>query len=102
MTKNVLAVCQSCAEHNGGEFKNLRNTPPLFLGQCGCCKDIKACTHIQYWKNIGTQTEMVDPLAEEKAEKAAKAIADAEKAAKKAAEKPAAPAKAAPKASVLG
>jgi hypothetical protein len=59
MTKNVLAVCQSCAEHNGGEFKNLRNTPPLFLGQCGCCKKIKACTHIQYWKNIGTQTEMV-------------------------------------------
>ena len=59
MTKNVLAVCQSCAEHNGGEFKNLRNTLPLFLGQCGCCKKIKACTHIGYWKNIGTDTEMV-------------------------------------------
>ena len=59
MTKNVLAVCQSCAEHNGGEFKNLRNTPPLFLGQCGCCKKIKACTHINYWKNIGSDTDMV-------------------------------------------
>ena len=58
MTKNVLAVCQSCAEHNGGEFKNLRNTPQLFLGLCGCCKKIKPCTHINYWKNIGTDTEM--------------------------------------------
>lgn len=37
----------------------MRNTPPLFLGQCGCCKKIKACTHINYWKNIGADTEMV-------------------------------------------
>ena len=59
MTKNVLVVCQSCAEHNGGEFKNMRNTPPLFLAQCGCCKKIKACTHINYWANISPNTEMV-------------------------------------------
>jgi hypothetical protein len=75
MTKNVLAVCQSCAEHNGGEFKNMRNTPPLFLGQCGCCKEVKACTHINYWKNIGTDFDMTAPKEAEEPKVAPKAAA---------------------------
>ena len=52
MTTNVLQICQSCAENNGGQWKNPRNTAPLFLGTCGVCKEIKPLTHIQFWKGI--------------------------------------------------
>lgn len=52
MTGKVLAICQSCAEHNKGEWKNPRATAPIFLGVCDCCKKVKPCTHIQYWKGI--------------------------------------------------
>ena len=61
MTKNVLAVCQSCAEHNKGEWKNPRNTASVFLGVCGCCKKIKLCTQSNYWKNLGPDVDMVAP-----------------------------------------
>lgn len=52
MNGKVLAICQSCAEHNKGEWKNPRATAPIFLGVCDCCKAVKPCTHIQYWKGI--------------------------------------------------
>jgi len=61
MTKNVLAVCQSCAEHNNGEWRNPRNTASVFLGICGCCKKVKLCTHSNYWRNLGPDVEMVAP-----------------------------------------
>jgi len=44
----------------------MRNTPPLFLAQCGCCKKIKACTHIGFWSNIAPHSDLVsceEPLA---------------------------------------
>lgn len=52
MTKNVLQICPSCAENNSAEWKNPRNTAPLFLAVCGVCKTITPCTHIQFWKGI--------------------------------------------------
>jgi len=57
MTMNVLQICQSCAENNGGQWKNPRNTAPLFLGTCGACKKIKPLTHIQFWKDIKSDQE---------------------------------------------
>lgn len=61
MNGKVLAICQSCAEHNKGEWKNPRATAPIFLGVCDCCKGVKACTHIQYWKGIKPEGEFEKP-----------------------------------------
>jgi len=52
MTKNVLQICPSCAENNQAQWKNLRNTAPLFLASCGVCTKITPCTHINFWKGI--------------------------------------------------
>lgn len=52
MTANVLQICPSCAENNSAEWKNPRNTAPLFLATCGVCKTVTPCTHIQFWKGI--------------------------------------------------
>lgn len=61
MTKNVLQICPSCAENNGAQWKNPRNTAPLFLGVCGCCKEVKPCTHIQFWQGIKSDSELLSP-----------------------------------------
>ncbi len=61
MNGKVLAICQSCAEHNKGEWKNPRATAPIFLGVCDCCKVVKPCTHIQYWKGIKPEDEFENP-----------------------------------------
>lgn len=62
MTTNVLQICQSCAENNGGQWKNPRNTAPLFLATCGVCKEIRPLTHIQFWKGIKGDQEFKLPF----------------------------------------
>lgn len=69
MTTNVLQICQSCAENNGGQWKNPRNTAPLFLGTCGVCKGIKPLTHIQFWKNIRSDQKFKLPTGKKVAPK---------------------------------
>jgi len=64
MTTNVLQICQSCAENNGGQWKNPRNTAPLFLATCGVCKEIRPLTHIQFWKGIKGDQEFKLPTKE--------------------------------------
>ena len=61
MTNNVLQICPSCAANNQGEWKNPRNTAPLFLGVCGVCKEITPCTHVQFWKNIRSDQTFKTP-----------------------------------------
>lgn len=61
MTNNILQICPSCAESNGATWKNPRNTAPLFLAVCGCCKEVKPCTHIQFWQGIKKDSELVAP-----------------------------------------
>lgn len=105
MTGKVLAICQSCAEHNKAEWKNPHATPPLFLGICGCCKKIKPCVHIQYWKGIKPDGKFEVPT-DEAAEKTEELENEAANNASSDESKPSAPAPKAPaaknKASVLG
>ena len=61
MTKNVLQICPSCAESNGAKWKNPRNTAPVYLGVCGCCKKVKPLTHIQFWQNIKSTSDLLPP-----------------------------------------
>lgn len=61
MTNSVLQICPSCAENNGATWKNPRNTAPMFLGVCGCCKEIVPCTHIQFWQGIKSDSDLKTP-----------------------------------------
>lgn len=61
MTNSVLQICPSCAENNGATWKNPRNTAPMFLGVCGCCKEIVPCTHIQFWQGIKSDSQLKTP-----------------------------------------
>lgn len=95
MTGKVLAICQSCAEHNKAEWKNPHATPPLFLGICGCCKKIKPCVHIQYWKGIKPEGPLEAPIANA-AKEAEESKTEAANDAQPAQSTPAAPAPKAP------
>lgn len=72
MTNSVLQICPSCAENNGATWKNPRNTAPMFLGVCGCCKEIVPCTHIQFWQGIKSDSQLKTPDDLKKDEKNAK------------------------------
>lgn len=61
MTKNVLQICQSCAENNDASWKNPRNTAPIYLGVCGCCKEVKPCVHIGFWLGIKSNSDLKSP-----------------------------------------
>lgn len=61
MTKSVLQICPSCAVNNGATWKNPRNTAPLFLTVCGCCGEVKPCTHIQFWQGIKSDSDLKAP-----------------------------------------
>lgn len=104
MNGKTLAICQSCAEHNKGEWKQPRANAPLFLGICDCCKKVEACTHIQYWKNI--KPEGVFEVPAEAAKEAEELKDEAANSASSDENKPSAPAPKAPaaksRANVLG
>ena len=72
MTDKILQICPSCAENNDATWKNPRNTAPLFLGVCGCCKKIVPCTHIQFWQGIKSDSKLKTPDSLAKDQKNAK------------------------------
>lgn len=68
MEKEVHLICQNCSEHNGAEWRNNSATADLLLGKCHVCGEVKAITHIHYWKNINSKFSFkVPPKAKPKA-----------------------------------
>lgn len=57
MSEKILAICQSCAEHNNAEWKGRANAP-MFQGRCDCCKKVKPLTAIQYWRGIKPEDDL--------------------------------------------
>lgn len=55
MEKEVHLICQNCSEHNGAEWRNNSATADVLLGKCHVCGEVKAITHIHYWKNINSK-----------------------------------------------
>ena len=68
MEKEVHLICQNCSEHNGAEWRNNSATADLLLGKCHVCGEVKAITHVHYWKNINSKFSFkVPPKAKPKA-----------------------------------
>lgn len=61
MEKEVHLICQNCSEHNGAEWRNNSATADVLLGKCHVCGEIKAITHIHYWKNVNSKFKFEVP-----------------------------------------
>lgn len=61
MEKEVHLICQNCSEHNGAEWRNNSATADMLLGKCHVCGEIKAITHIHYWKNVNSKFKFEVP-----------------------------------------
>jgi len=65
MEKEVHLICQNCSEHNGAEWRNNSATADVLLGKCHVCGEIKAITHIHYWKNVNSKFKFEVPPKQE-------------------------------------
>ena len=65
-TERVNLICQSCAELNGGKWRNEKVHADVMLGKCQVCKKLTIITNIHYYKDIHSEMRLVAPTTESK------------------------------------
>lgn len=63
-TERVNLICQSCAEYNGGKWRNAYADP--LLGKCDVCKKVTIITNVHHYHGIHPEMRFVAPTTESK------------------------------------
>lgn len=61
-TERVNLICQSCAEYNGGKWRNGKAYADPLLGECDVCKNTTIITNVHHYKGIHPEKHFLLPI----------------------------------------